>query len=129
MNVYLSAAAALLVVIGLVHSVFGELLIFRRMRPRGVVPAEGGKLLRSAHVRILWASWHIVTVLGWCVAALLWWLAQPPNAHLARALPGAAAIAALAASSVLVLAGTRGRHPGWAGLLAAAVLAWIGIFS
>lgn len=129
MNVYLSAAAFLLVVVGLVHSVLGELLIFHRMRPRGIVPADGGKLLRSAHVRILWATWHIVTVLGWCVAALLWWLAQPSNPHLARALPGAAAIAALVASSALVLVGTRGRHPGWAGLLTAAVLAWIGMSS
>ena len=81
MNPFFAVAAALLVIIGLVHSVLGELLVFRRMRPRGIVPADGGKLLRSAHVRILWASWHIVTVLGWSIAVLLWWLAQPANAN------------------------------------------------
>ncbi len=30
------------------------------------------------------------------------------------------------AASGLVLIGTKGRHPGWAGLLGVAVLVWLG---
>ena len=33
---------------------------------------------------------------------------------------------AVLASAALVLVGTKGRHPGWIGLLVVAVLAWLG---
>ncbi|MBL8379962.1 MAG: type II toxin-antitoxin system PemK/MazF family toxin [Burkholderiales bacterium] len=32
------------------------------MRAQGYIPTDGGQVLREPHVRILWASWHIVTV-------------------------------------------------------------------
>ena len=128
MNWYFLAAAALAFAIGLVHSVLGERLIFRRLRSTGLIPTNGGSLLREPHVRILWASWHIVTVLGWAMGAVLAWMAlsSPPSPAVP---PLAQAIAvALLASSLLVLAGTRGKHLGWAGLLGAAVLVEFGLY-
>jgi hypothetical protein len=127
MNTYFVAAAALIFVIGLIHSVLGERLVFRKMRVRGIVPTNGGQVLRESNVRILWASWHMVTVTGWCLALALWWLADPVHADLARSGLSMAITGALAGSAALVLIGTRGRHPGWAGLLAAASLALAGM--
>ena len=60
MNWYFVIAAALAFLVGLVHSVLGERLIFRRLRQDGFVPTNGGKLLGERDVRILWASWHVL---------------------------------------------------------------------
>jgi hypothetical protein len=71
MNAYFVAAAVLPFAVGGAHSVLGEVVIFRRLRAGGLVPTQGGALLRERHVRILWASWHVLTVLGWALAVLL----------------------------------------------------------
>jgi hypothetical protein len=129
MNSYFAAAGVLAFAIGLVHSVLGERLIFRRMRAKGFIPTSGGQILREPHVRILWASWHVVTVLGWCIAVALLWLAQPSNAQLAQSAISKAIVGALLWSSMLVLVGTKGRHIGWVGLFAAAILVMVGMYA
>ena len=80
MNTLLATASVLLAIIGLVHTMLGEILIFRRLRKGGVVPTEAGSALRERQVRILWATWHAVSVLGWAMAAALWQLARTPVA-------------------------------------------------
>ena len=127
MNTYLIAAAALAFMVGLVHSVLGEVMVFSRMRQGLIVPTNGGSVLQQRHVRILWASWHVLTVFGWSFAAVLFLLASEPSAgHLRSSLLQAIAIAVLCGSS-LVFYGTKARHPGWLGLLGVAVLIWLGI--
>jgi hypothetical protein len=128
-NSYFVAAAVLAFVIGLVHSILGERLVFQRMRISGIIPVNGGQVLAESNVRILWASWHIVTVFGWGIAATLWWLADPSNAPLASSGISQAIVGALLAGSVLVLVGTKGKHPGWAGLLGGAILVLVGMYS
>ncbi len=126
MNWYFLAAAALAFVVGLVHSVLGEILIFRRMRQGRLVPTNGGNLLGAGHVRILWAAWHVVTAFGWCIAAVLLQMSLPSaSAHLTSFIERAFVVAPLAGSA-LVFIGTRARHPAWVGLLAVAVLVWLG---
>lgn len=126
MNKYFVAASAFAFVVGLAHSVLGEVLIFRRLRLRGLVPTNGGNVLGERHVRIIWATWHIVTVFGWCLGAVLLRLSLPAGrAGSAVFIEQAIVLAALAASA-LVLFGTLGKHPGWIGLLAMAVCAWLG---
>ncbi len=128
MNPYLAAAGILCFLIGLVHTALGEVLVFQRLRAKGAfIPAAGGTALRERHVRILWASWHLVTVFGWCIAAALAWLAQPAQAPLAASFPTWAIAVSLLAGAFLVLVGTKGRHPGWLGLLAAAALVLLAI--
>jgi hypothetical protein len=126
MNLPLAGAGAVLVVTGLVHSVFGERLIFRRMRRTGaLIPTEGGSALREPHVRTLWATWHALSAIGWALAVLLLWYADA-----AAPLPapvGWAVVGGTTVSSLLVLVGTKGRHPGWMALLAAAVLTLLGM--
>lgn len=126
MNIYLLGAALLLVLVGLVHTVLGEHLIFRRMRTRGVVPTHGGGLLKERHVRILWATWHAVTVLGLSLGLILWQFAQAPTPQAADTVMLMGVAVASLGSAGLVFIGTRARHPGWIGLLAVAVLIWLG---
>lgn len=123
MNRYFLAAAILSFLVGLAHSILGEMLIFRRVRQGGLIPTNGGRVIGEGHVRILWASWHVLTVFGWCLAAVLLWLAQAQPAGHAPIVQ--AIVVAMAAGSFLVLVGTRGKHPGWIGLLGVAVLAWL----
>ena len=85
--------------------------------------------LRERHVRILWASWHLVSILGGALAAILIAIAQAPATPLPNAWLLKVAIAASLAGSALVLFATRGRHPGWLSLLVAAILAWLGASS
>ena len=126
MNTYFVAAAAIAFIVGLVHSVLGEILIFRRLRLRGLVPTNGGNVLSERHVRIIWATWHIVTVFGWCLGAVLLRLSLPAGETSSAVFIEQAMVLAALAASALVLFGTLGKHPGWIGLLAMAVCAWLG---
>ena len=123
METPLTLAAALLFATGIVHSILGELLIFRHLRRGTLVPQLGAPPLQARHVRILWASWHLASVMGWGFAAILWGMAAAPEAPL-HSLVLQAVSGATAMGAMLVLAGTRGRHPGWIALGAVAVSAW-----
>ena len=118
----LSAAAIVLACVGVGHSVLGETMIFRHVRRAGVLPTDAAPPLRGRHVRILWASWHIASVFGWALAAIVYRLATAPTMPIDGFAVRACAIAALA-SAALVLIATRGRHPGWVGLGLAGLLA------
>ncbi len=119
-NTSLVVATALAVLVGVVHSVLGERLIFRH-QPRA---ADNARRHRRPF-DILWATWHIASVLGLALAAVLWKLAAMPEPSALREFLLLAIALAYALSGVLVLVGTRGRHPGWAGLVGVAVLVWL----
>ncbi|MGX1785934.1 hypothetical protein ACWIGM_04305 [Bosea sp. NPDC055332] len=125
MQVQLLAAGVLMILIGIAHSVIGEILIFRQLRAGTIVPLLAPPPLRERHLRILWANWHLCSVLGWALAALLILFATSPDLP-AQALQIRIIAIATFAGSVLVLYATKGRHPGWLGLLIASGLAWIG---
>lgn len=125
MQTYIFIAGILSIIVGSTHSVLGEVLIFRRMRVSGIVPTNGAPLLRERHVRILWASWHVVTVFGWALAAVMLRLAFPTDYASFQTFVKHTVIASMFSSALLVFFGTKGRHPGWLGLAAAAVLVWI----
>ncbi len=115
MSGFMLAAAVVAITVGAIHSVLGEVLIFRHLRQAGIVPTMSAPPLKERQVRILWATWHIATVFSWAFAFALLELTST----------GEAAILAFLGSSMLVLLGTRGRHPGWVGLLVVAILAWL----
>ena len=122
-NPWLMAAAGLSVLIALAHSVIGEYRIFRHMRRAGhLVPTEGGAVLREFQLRILWATWHGLSVMGLGLASVLLWLDQP-EIRLASAGRVEWCVAmAIAATGVLVLVSNRGRHPAWLALFGVAAL-------
>lgn len=125
MQNYLIAAGVLMILIGIAHSVIGEILIFRQLRAGTIVPLLAPPPLRERHLRILWANWHLTSALGWGLAALLILIAVAPDPSSYALQVRTIAVVTLA-GSLLVLYATRGRHPGWIGLLVAAVLAWLG---
>lgn len=125
MQMQLLAAGVLMILIGIAHSVIGEILIFRQLRAGTIVPLLAPAPLRERHLRILWANWHLTSVLGWGLAALLILIAVAPDPSSHALHVRIIAIATLA-GSLLVLYATKGRHPGWFGLLVAAGLAWLG---
>lgn len=129
MNAYYALGGISLLLIGLVHSFLGERLIFQRLRQgdpvRRLVPVRGGELLQERHVRILWATWHLTTALGWGVAAALMVLAHAPASENTSWL-GLSLAGGLMGSAGLVLIGTRGRHPGWIALLLSAIFTLLG---
>lgn len=126
MNSYFTAAAILTFLVGLAHSVLGEVMIFSRLRPAGLIPTDGGGLLRESNVRILWASWHVLTVLGWGMGAILLWLALPSSQAASHAFVAQAIVVSMFVGSAFVAVGTKARHPGWIGLLGVALLVWLG---
>ena len=123
----LFAAGCLAFILGIIHSILGEVLIFKRMRTGGIIPTTGGSLLKERHVRILWASWHLVTVFGWAIGAILCWFSISSSAEII--MPPFlvnSIVMAMFAGSALVLFGTKGKHPGWVVLLIIGALSWIG---
>lgn len=125
MNPLFLFAAGVLALVALAHSVLGEILVFRSLRTQGVVPTAGRPVLREPQVRILWGTWHLVTVLGWALSALLWRLGTAPwgDAALGAWVADVAGVATLA-GGVLVFYATKGHHPAWVPLLAVAALVW-----
>ena len=127
MNLWLLSAGLLTFLIGAVHSVLGEVRVFRHLRSRGWVPTQAAPVLREFQVRILWGSWHLVTIFGWGLSAALIRLAQPDMpADLRVGLAGIVAVA-LAAAALLVAGATRGKHPAWIALLLATALVAAGL--
>ncbi len=124
MQYWLVAASGLSVLTGLVHSIMGEALIFRHLRQGGIVPKVAVPPLRSGHVRILWATWHLASIFGFAFAVILLRLGTISSSETSdpAGMLLAIAIANLAAG-LLVLIATKGRHPGWVALLL------IGIFT
>ncbi len=124
MNTALMLAAGGLALVGVAHSVLGEVLVFRRLRTRGIVPTGGRPVLQEQQVRILWGTWHVTSVLGWALSAVLWRLATvPADTDLGAWVADVAGAAALF-SGILVLFATEGRHPAWFALLVVAALVW-----
>ncbi len=119
-------AGCLLFLLGLIHSILGEVLIFKRMRNRGIIPTNGGSLLKERHVRILWATWHLVTVFGWGIGALLCGYSNLLTAEtISSPFVINSIVLTMLIGSALVLIGTKGKHPGWVVLLIIAILAWL----
>jgi hypothetical protein len=119
------AAGVLAIFTGAAHSVLGEILIFRHLRHGSLVPARDAPPLRERNIRIIWASWHTLTVFGWAFAAVLLRLSFAAPDSSPRSLVVSAVVLANLGGSFLVLIGTRGRHPGWIALLVVAALAWL----
>jgi len=129
MNIYYLLAGVLCIILGVVHSVLGEYLIFRHKRVRGhLVPTQGSSILKERHLRIIWATWHLASVLGWGLAALLIKIAldfhQIDEALMQYIVE--AIMYTLGAGALVVLIGTKGKHPGWMILLLILVLLLIG---
>lgn len=124
MNIYFLVAAIFAGLVGLIHSALGEFLIFKKLRTTGVIPKVAAPPLQARNIRILWATWHLASVFGFAFAGILFSLAT--NNHVPDATIINALIFAFVGGSALVLVATSAKHPGWVGLLAVAILTYLG---
>ena len=127
MNLYLLIAGILCFPLGIAHSILGEYLIFKHKRIKGnIVPSKGGEELKERHLRILWATWHLASIFGWCIGAILIKIAVMQNLEIVDFILNSI-IYTMFLSSVLVLVGTKGKHPGWIVLFLIGIFILIGI--
>lgn len=107
MNTYFAVAAGLAFLTGVIHSVIGELLVFRRLRRIAPYTGKGSDGLPIAHLRILWASWHLVAVFGWGFGVILIQLSMSPSQFADQAFVESVIIFSMSGASLIVLLGTR----------------------
>jgi hypothetical protein len=120
---YTFIAGCLVILLGVVHSVLGEILIFKKMRVSGLIPTNGGTILKERNVRILWASWHLVTLFGWAFAAMLFGTSFDEISVFPAFVINTVSLFTFLGAA-LVLIATKGKHPGWIVLLTISVLCW-----
>lgn len=112
MNVYIFVAGILCFLLGIVHSVLGEYLIFKDKRNKGkLVPSKESPALKERHLRILWATWHLTSLFGWCIGAILIRISQKQNLE-SHGFMLQSITYTMFLTSLLVLIGTKGKHPG-----------------
>lgn len=129
MNNYFLIAGILCFILGLVHSILGEYLIFKDKRNKGsLVPIIVKKELKERHLRIIWATWHLASFFGWCIGAFLVKISLEQNKLDSEFIDFIiySTIYTMFASSFLVLIGTKAKHPGWIILLLIGILLIIG---
>ena len=132
MNVALVAAGVLGLLAAAIHGIAGEVLVVRKLSPRGLPSTTfGGAVMTRTMIQV---SWHIATfafLTAGC-SLLLSGSVLDNEAGRAIALVGATAFTGFAAVALgLGVAHTRSlrplvRHPGPAALAATAALAWWG---
>ena len=121
MRISLLVAAALLVLAAVAHSVLGERYILIRLFRRADLPKLfGGTEFTRRTLRF---AWHLTTVLGFGLAALLIDLASR-GADLTRI--GIIVSVTSFACGLVALIGSRGRHLSWIVFFAVAALTWAG---
>ena len=124
MNYYLFIAGSLALILGVIHSVLGESLIFRRLHASHLDKSTKTPFLSERHVRTLRATWHLISLFGWGFAAILIglsWLDSSIN-HLGF-IKGVM-IVMFSISSLYWFIGTRGKHPAWVVFITIAILVW-----
>jgi hypothetical protein len=134
MNAYFVAAAVLIVLLVLAHSVIGELLLISRLSsshlprlaPFALFEAPKLGLVGNPDLALatLRFTWHLASVLGLAFSAILLWLSlSGPRTDLGF-LQQTMAIS-FGVCSLIVLLCTQGRHPGWVAFAAIAILTWL----
>jgi hypothetical protein len=129
MNTYFLIAGILCFILGLVHSILGEILIFNSKRNKGkIVPSKSSVGLKERHLRIIWATWHLASIFGWCIGAIfikISLMQNELNQNFVEMIIQSSFYTMLV-GALLVLIGTKGKHPGWIILLLIAILLIIG---
>ncbi|NMH89664.1 hypothetical protein [Flavivirga algicola] len=130
MNKYLLIAGTLCLVLGLFHLILGEILIFKNKKEhKKIIPTIVTCCIKERHLRIIWVSWYLVSVFGWCIGVLLIKIGTMQTewrADLMQFIMTSITITMLC-SSLLVFIATKGKHLGWVVLLIIGILTLLGI--
>ncbi|SNZ01788.1 hypothetical protein [Flagellimonas pacifica] len=129
MNIYFLIAGVLCFLLGIIHSILGEYMIFNDKRIKGtLVPSKKSASLKVRHLRILWATWHLASIFGWCFGFFLVRIAvdyHMVNSEFMKFIISSTAYT-MFISSIIVLIGTKGKHPGWIVFLFIGILLMFG---
>ncbi|MDX2506617.1 MAG: hypothetical protein QNL62_19365 [Gammaproteobacteria bacterium] len=125
MNSYFIVAGCLTLVLGIIHSVLGEILIFHRLRKGNLISSAESPILTERHMRTLRAAWHLVTLFGWGFAGILLRLSWPASSNNHLAFAEGTMVFMFLTTSLYWFIGTRGKHPAWIVLLIIGVLVWL----
>lgn len=117
MNIWYAAAASLLAVLALVHTVLGERYILRRLDKRDLPHLFGDDSFTKQTLRFVW---HALTLVWLGVAASL--VLNPTDAFVWMA------VIVIAATAALTIIVSRGRHLSWAVELVAVTLLFLGLY-
>ena len=127
MNNYLLYAGVLSILLGVVHSILGEVLVFKKLRNKhnnSWVTDISELPVRS--IRIIWASWHVVTLFGIAIGVILLKFDQVTSEQQTVVeLIKLPLFIALFLSALIVIVGTKGKHPGGLVLLIISGLVWL----
>lgn len=123
MNVYLLTSGCLAIVLGIIHSILGEFLIFRHLRESELFSDDGNTKLKKRYLNTLWSTWHLVTLFGWGFGAILILLSFSELAE--KSLKDLLLVVGITffVSSIYWLFGTKGKHPAWVVLAIIALMA------
>lgn len=124
MNIYLFTAGSLALILGVVHSILGEVLIFRRLTGHHRNVSVKAPNLSKRHIRTLRATWHLISLFGWGFAAIILNLSWQNSTSAHLAFIENVMIIMFLISSLYWLISTRGKHPAWIVLLLIAALIW-----
>jgi len=124
MNRWFLAASVLTILIGFAHSWLGErYLIGRLLRRQDLPRLLGGDDFTKRTLRF---AWHLTTLAWLGLGGLMAALALLPAARVPQ--PVVLVLSAtFAASALLALVGSRGRHLSWVVFLAIALLLLLGL--
>jgi len=122
MNTLLLTSGFLALLLGIVHSVLGEKLIFKRLRTIDLTLSSGDQAISPRHLNTLWSTWHLVTLFGFGLGATLLVLSSIPSDPID--LVSKAISITFLVSTVFWVVGTKGKHPAWLIFLVIAVLSW-----
>jgi hypothetical protein len=137
MNICFALAGGLAILLGLVHSILGEILLLRRLRKDSLPVLAPFSLFEVRPLGLtgnpdlalgtLRFTWHLPTVLGLGVAAILLGLATPSAAGTPLVFIERVLALSLLACTLVVLVISKGKHPGWIVFLVITILVWLGM--
>jgi hypothetical protein len=136
MNAYFAWAAALVIILCLVHSVLGEILLIRRLNSANLPSLAPFSLIEVRQMGLIGSpdlardtlrlTWHLPTVLGLGFGAILLWLSLPTSPRTDLIFVAKAMALSSWACTLIVLFCSKGKHPGWLAFLAIAILTSLG---
>ncbi len=120
MNPYFAAASMLAVLLAAAHSYLGERYILVRLFRRDALPPLfGGTDFTRRTIRF---AWHLTSLAWLGLAGVLFALDSDGGIRVADVVA-----LTFAASGLVSLAASRGRHLAWVAFLAIAGLVWLGV--
>jgi len=125
MNLYFLIAGILAVLLGIIHSVLGEKLIFRRLSQGDPIPAPWNKTLSGQRMRSIRSSWHLVSFFGWGIAAILLRMSFQAATEEYVIFAKNTFVVTFFITAIYWFIGTKGKHPAWIVLLLIGSLTWI----